>query len=773
MKNEKFCFSKGTGLIALVGIFLVGFIIANQALTNTQTSTNSRASKNSEKRLIPTLAPIPPVGTLILSELNNLASTAIAQLTAAMGLSATLDTADLAKQKTAIETAQTNATRALTAVTTQIETSLEVIDGIITQLTANKKTADKAVETAEDTKTVKDQALTEAQGALEKAQGDAEAMKGVLDTAKEATRLAQEDANSVATSEDVYKKQLGSAQSDVTTKLAALSTSKTAFVNALKTLPGVRFIPGWDINRPKKWIDMINTVTVGDEIGYMKALNKISTESYSIGIGKHVLSIHPFITVLKTSQPVKTAYTKFVMNINSTAGSKARLAVIQKKGDKFQSLADAKAAQETAQDNYDAAVALVSPTGTLARAITTAQTAADDAGRAVALAQNKVTIYESMLTEATNAKNRITDTNSLVSETKTLPAGIVGVEVPYTLYSIDALPLQLVQVEIDKVNVSITKANTAYTAFDTAISGTATEITTQVGAYTQFCNNVKSSDPTQKFYPIISNGLPTWWAQEYYEEHCAANETDYGWNGWYGDKAKCYVATGLCTASPPSEPCITTRCIVNIDIGKACINQEVKDTATAKPFTACITQYEAKHPGLDILNKRFSCTPMDSYFVFNGKYYREKSMEVTGANGQKLCKNELLETPTKIQAAKDWITKHLHDSYASVVQKCIDNGNIGWVGISNYEIRIPETYLAGYPAPTPMSKGYDTCVLLMPGATSGKDSAPCLQINNAFCQCVIDLGYRKDDATGKYMKNGKECPAVASGISLDMTTYTP
>jgi len=148
-------------------------------------------------------------------------------------------------------------------------------------------------------------------------------------------------------------------------------------------------------------------------------------------------------------------------------------------------------------------------------------------------------------------------------------------------------------------------------------------------------------------------------------------------------------------------------------------------------------------------------------------------MEVTGANGQKLCKNELLETPTKIQAAKDWITKHLHDSHASVVQKCIDNGNIGWVGISNYEIRIPETYLAGYPAPTPMSKGYDTCVLLMPGATSGKDSAPCLQINNAFCQCVIDLGYRKDDATGKYMKNGKECPAVASGISLDMTTYTP
>lgn len=44
MKNEKFCFSKGTGLIAIVGILLVGFVIANQTLTDTKTSTNSRAS---------------------------------------------------------------------------------------------------------------------------------------------------------------------------------------------------------------------------------------------------------------------------------------------------------------------------------------------------------------------------------------------------------------------------------------------------------------------------------------------------------------------------------------------------------------------------------------------------------------------------------------------------------------------------------------------------------------------------------------------------------
>ena len=45
MKNEKFCFSKGTGLIALVGIVLVGLVIVmtNLPSTNTTTKAGSRA----------------------------------------------------------------------------------------------------------------------------------------------------------------------------------------------------------------------------------------------------------------------------------------------------------------------------------------------------------------------------------------------------------------------------------------------------------------------------------------------------------------------------------------------------------------------------------------------------------------------------------------------------------------------------------------------------------------------------------------------------------
>lgn len=46
MKNEKFCFSKGTGLIALVGVLLVGFVLFTQA-ANQPKSTNSRASGES------------------------------------------------------------------------------------------------------------------------------------------------------------------------------------------------------------------------------------------------------------------------------------------------------------------------------------------------------------------------------------------------------------------------------------------------------------------------------------------------------------------------------------------------------------------------------------------------------------------------------------------------------------------------------------------------------------------------------------------------------
>lgn len=44
MKNEKFCFSKGTGLIALVGIILVGAVFAMNYMTSNQQTTGTKAA---------------------------------------------------------------------------------------------------------------------------------------------------------------------------------------------------------------------------------------------------------------------------------------------------------------------------------------------------------------------------------------------------------------------------------------------------------------------------------------------------------------------------------------------------------------------------------------------------------------------------------------------------------------------------------------------------------------------------------------------------------
>ena len=208
------------------------------------------------------------------------------------------------------------------------------------------------------------------------------------------------------------------------------------------------------------------------------------------------------------------------------------------------------------------------------------------------------------------------------------------------------------------------------------------------------------------------------------------NEGDYGWNGHYGAQAKCYTATGVCAKRTVSAPenCNSVECIANLGRGKECINKEVN----ADGLKACIAKYEARYPGLDIDNSSFTgCSGAESYFVFNGRYYQEKAEKATLANGKLACKNKLLTDGSAGETkAKAWVQKHLHDTMASKIQACIDAGIFGRVGSSNYEIRIPQTYEGAYPSPTPMSKGYETCVLLKPGLT-GNRAEPC------FCTLTI------------------------------------
>lgn len=52
MKNEKFCFSKGTGLIALIGIVLVGVVLAMQMVGSKSTSTSTRASASQARSVV-------------------------------------------------------------------------------------------------------------------------------------------------------------------------------------------------------------------------------------------------------------------------------------------------------------------------------------------------------------------------------------------------------------------------------------------------------------------------------------------------------------------------------------------------------------------------------------------------------------------------------------------------------------------------------------------------------------------------------------------------
>jgi len=49
MKNEKFCFSKGTGLIALVGVLFIGVVLFAQ-ISNTPKSTNTKASEYNKSK---------------------------------------------------------------------------------------------------------------------------------------------------------------------------------------------------------------------------------------------------------------------------------------------------------------------------------------------------------------------------------------------------------------------------------------------------------------------------------------------------------------------------------------------------------------------------------------------------------------------------------------------------------------------------------------------------------------------------------------------------
>lgn len=613
MKNEKFCFNKGTGLVAIVGILLIGFVLANQTLTNTQTSTNSRASAPGSMLRgggQPTSAPTAPSGTLILSELLKKADAFMKTLDTALARPATLNTAKLQEQKNEVVAATKDAEAKYQVVIAQVATSKESIAKSITSITESRDDGYRVKEAA-------DQEKINADGDLEQKKADLAATTQAL---ADAAQVLSKARNTTTPPTD----RLQDAQDKVASKLSEMSTARTQFVSALKGLPAYSSIPNWEGNRPAEWVKKIEAVRPDDAQTLAGVLDTITNEKYSVW----KVTIKPFQTVLATSKPVASAYKTLKEKIILTLAAQNQLANVESK------ISVAETAYQTAIANNRAALAAYST------AQATAQKAAQDAQNA----SDRLNVYNFMLVEAQKAQQEIL--NLIVEQTKVLPIGLIPVSFPANTYDVDLYNLELVKHEVDAVNGALSSANAAYETLSGSIEGGVTEVKTEVKNYGDYCKGIKSS---VALYPVVEYNtsgdalvetLPALVAQVYSEQHCATNTSKPKWNGIWGAGAKCYTATGLCSTQ---EGCNNKNCILNIGgkDGTACIYAEV-------PLSNCATG-----PFADLVaNQSLTCSPK-AYFRVGSDYYAEGALMTR--NGRNYCGNKKLSLESEINAAKQWI----------------------------------------------------------------------------------------------------------------------
>ena len=290
---------------------------------------------------------------------------------------------------------------------------------------------------------------------------------------------------------------------------------------------------------------------------------------------------------------------------------------------------------------------------------------------------------------------------------------------------------------ITSLNNALATAYSAYNDLDKAITDAGENLSGQVQSYANYCSNVRSEDPSQTFYPLMdSNGIPAAWAQLYYDTYCAKNATDYKWNGLWGNKAKCYTATGLCSTR---ALCNKRDCVVGINNQIACINREVD-------VNNCQTKY-AQY-GIDILQAGFACPPANigtQYDKLGADYYQlSGGVDTNAISGRKTCINKKLTSESDIQAAKDWFSATVNARIVARNAICKANITFGWKGSPTFGVLPdPNTYLNGAPTDVPkigMIK-YDTCLQL--NSTSDRVGASCInkEVADAYCQCK-DFGYR-------------------------------
>jgi len=556
--KDKVCFSKTFTYLVLLVVAIVGFFLVVNYSNQQKLALNSRASARFGGGITATPVPVASTPVFTLTELRQRAQSVLDRLAIAKSRSATMNTTSIQGEIESVNQRLNLTNSSFTSLSQQvvnIETSLK------TQL--NKNTPLKNT----------------AQTVYNSAQLRYSQTQSTFRSVGSALSLAQKDASNKKTAYD-------NSQIKLSQKAGALGDSKKViilninnFLNLLNTLP---FKPTDKVINPLKDIkSRISSDTTNSFTDETAELNKLSQD---ISANKYVFYFDSNISLVKNFISAVGTFDKTFSEFN--------VANVDFKS-KEASYKTAQSAFTVAQNNYN-----------------TAQTAMNQAKIVMDAKLVDLNTYKFLETTVSNFLSNITSISTNLSVDKKLPglmAGSIGVIPPGLNGTIYQPEINNLGNYINIFNSALSSVYDAYNNLDAAIINAETNLTTQVQTYTNYCSNIKSSNPNLTYQPILGiDGLPSDVAQQYYNDYCGQNEAGYGWNGIYGNYGKkegtkyvgamCYTATGLCSSL---SDCVKVDCISRIGNGLACINKPVTD---AVGMQACADKYKVKL-GIDILQK--------------------------------------------------------------------------------------------------------------------------------------------------------------------------